>query len=87
LLNASDIEWVSEWVSDCCSTPTQQFFSYIMVSTSLFRPPRWVGFFIVLAHWNNSFFLCIWCRRKQKATYLTFYFHVWSKKSRFSSKW
>jgi len=24
LLKASD----SEWVSDCCSTPTQQFFSY-----------------------------------------------------------
>jgi len=43
---------------------------YIMASTSLFRPPRRVEFFfIVLAHWNNSF-LCIWCRRKQKTTYL-----------------
>jgi hypothetical protein len=51
-------------VSDCCLTPIHQFFSYIMVRTSLFstrwwcpfcsRPTRWVGFFIVLAHWNNS---------------------------------
>jgi hypothetical protein len=24
----------SEWVSDCCLTPTQQFFSYIMARTS-----------------------------------------------------
>ena len=27
-------EWVSEWVSDCCLTPTQQFFSYIIARTS-----------------------------------------------------
>ena len=45
------------WVSDCCSTPTQQFFSYTMARTSQFsmrrrwwwgplcsRPTRWVGF-------------------------------------------
>ena len=25
---------VQEWVSDCCLTPTQQFFSYIMTGTS-----------------------------------------------------
>jgi hypothetical protein len=24
---------VSEWVSDCCLMPTQQFFSYIMART------------------------------------------------------
>jgi hypothetical protein len=52
-------------VSDCCLTPTQQFFSYIMARTSYFsmrwwsgslctRPTCLVGFFIVLAHWNNS---------------------------------
>ena len=23
-------EWVTEWVSECCLAPTQQFFSYIM---------------------------------------------------------
>jgi hypothetical protein len=26
-----------EWVSDCCLTPTQQFFSYIMTGTSYFQ--------------------------------------------------
>jgi len=26
--------WRSEWVSDCCSMPIQQFFSYIMARTS-----------------------------------------------------
>ena len=26
------VSWVSEWVSDCCLTPTQQFFRYIMVN-------------------------------------------------------
>jgi hypothetical protein len=51
----------SEWVSDCCLTPIQQFFSYIMVTL------QWdddeVRFvldqhteldFIVLVHWSNS---------------------------------
>jgi hypothetical protein len=41
-----------KWVSDCCLTPTRQFFSYIMVRTSLTfmmsslctRPTRFVGF-------------------------------------------
>jgi hypothetical protein len=33
-------EWVSEWVSDCWLTPTQQYFSYIMASRSYF-PMRW----------------------------------------------
>jgi hypothetical protein len=41
-------KWMElEWVSDCCLTPIQEFFSYIMA-----RPTRWI--FIVLAHWNNS---------------------------------
>jgi hypothetical protein len=51
-------------VSDCCLTPIQQFFSYIMARISLFsmrwwwgplcsRPTRWVGF-LVPAYWNNS---------------------------------
>jgi len=39
-------------VSDCCLTPIQQFFSYIMAKTSMrwwwgpicSRPTRWVGF-------------------------------------------
>ena len=26
--------WMSEWVSDCCLTPIQQLFSYIMARTS-----------------------------------------------------
>ena len=38
-----------EWVSDCCLTPTQQFFSYVMARTSYFsmrctRPTHLVGF-------------------------------------------
>jgi hypothetical protein len=36
-------------VSDCCSTPIQQFFSYIMARTSKMS---WI--YIVLSHWNNS---------------------------------
>jgi hypothetical protein len=28
------LPWWSEWVSDCCSMPIQQFFSYIMARTS-----------------------------------------------------
>ena len=46
---------LSEWVSDCCLTPIQQFVSYMMARTSLFsmrwwwgalctRQTRWVGF-------------------------------------------
>jgi hypothetical protein len=57
--------YIYEWVSDCCSTPIQLFFSYIMARTGWLsmrwwwilpcsRPTRWVEFFIVLAHWNNS---------------------------------
>ena len=52
-------------MSDYCWMPTQQFFSYIMARKSWFsmrwwwgqlwsRPTRWVGFFIVHSHWNNS---------------------------------
>jgi hypothetical protein len=49
----------SEWVSDCCLMPIQQFFSHIMASRSYFsmRWSWWSSFcwiFIVLAHWNNS---------------------------------
>ena len=29
------------WVSDCCLTPTQQFFSYIMAVTSYFSMRWW----------------------------------------------
>jgi hypothetical protein len=28
------LQWVSEWVNDCCLTPIQQFFSYILARTS-----------------------------------------------------
>jgi hypothetical protein len=56
---------VSEWMSDCCLTPTHQIVSYIMARTSYFamrwwwgsfcnRQTRLIGFFLVLAHWNNS---------------------------------
>ena len=56
---------IGEQMSDCCVMPTQQCGSYIMARTSLFsmewwwgplctRPTHLVGFFIVLAHWNNS---------------------------------
>jgi hypothetical protein len=36
-------EWVSEWVSDCCLTQTQQFFSYmyIIARTSYFSMRWW----------------------------------------------
>ena len=48
----------NEWVSDCCLTPIQQFFSYIMARTSYFLIRCLWGLlcwiFIVLAHWNNS---------------------------------
>jgi hypothetical protein len=33
----------SEWVSNCCLTPTQQFFSYIMARTSQFSTRWWWG--------------------------------------------
>jgi hypothetical protein len=35
-LKSDLIKMVSEWMSDCCLMPTQQFFSYIMVRTSSF---------------------------------------------------
>ena len=36
------------WLSECCFTSNEQFFSYIMA-----RPTGcWI--FVVLAHWNNS---------------------------------
>ena len=52
-------------LSDFWLTPTQQFFSYIMARTIFVsmrwwrgllctRPTRLVGFFIEVAHWNNS---------------------------------
>ena len=49
-------------MSDCCLTPNQQFFSIITARTSyIFYDDDdvrfvldWVGFYIVLAHWNNS---------------------------------
>jgi len=51
-------------VSDCCLTPNEQFFSYIMARTSYFQwndDVRFVldqhaelDFYMVLAHWNNS---------------------------------
>ena len=56
---------VREWVSDCSLTPIQQC-SPILCREQVNiqwdddkvrfcnRPTRWVGFFIVLAHWNNS---------------------------------
>ena len=55
--------WVSEWVSEWCLTPTQQFFS--MARTSQFsmrwwwdplcsRPTPLVGYCILLPHWSNS---------------------------------
>ena len=57
-----------KWLSNCWLMPTQQFFSYIMARTSYFsmrwwwgqlctRPTSSVGFFIVLAHWNNSLWI------------------------------
>jgi hypothetical protein len=70
------IHWISwsntisfqtlQWMSDCCFTPTQEFFSYIMARTSQLSM-RWRGglictrsnclvesIYTVLAHWNNS---------------------------------
>jgi len=51
-------------VSDCCLTPIEQCFSYIIARTSYIlmkwwwwrfctRPTRWAGIFILLAHWDN----------------------------------
>ena len=48
----------SERVSDCCLTPKEQFFSYIVARTwrcwgpFCTKPTSWT--FILLAHWNNS---------------------------------
>jgi hypothetical protein len=36
-------KWKNEWVGDCCLTPTQQFFSYIMARTSKFSIRWWWG--------------------------------------------
>jgi hypothetical protein len=36
------IELELEWVSDCCLTPTQQFFSYIMARKSWFSMRWWI---------------------------------------------
>jgi len=57
--------WVSEWVSDCCLMPTQQFFSNIVTRFNYFsidddevrfvldqHAKSWI-FIIVLAHWKN----------------------------------
>jgi hypothetical protein len=47
--------WMNEWVSDCCLTPNEQLFNYIMVSTCYIqwndngvlctRPTGLIGFF------------------------------------------
>jgi hypothetical protein len=51
----------AKWVSDCCLTPSQQLFSYIMARTNSFSMIWWyrqctrpTRIFIVLAHWSNS---------------------------------
>jgi hypothetical protein len=36
-------QFVPDWVSDCCLTPIQQFFSYIMGRTSKFSMRWWWG--------------------------------------------
>jgi hypothetical protein len=59
------LQIVIEWLSGCCLTSTQQFFSYTLARTNYFsmelwwgllctRPTRLVGFLWYLAHWNNS---------------------------------
>jgi hypothetical protein len=65
---------LSEWMSDCCLTPVEQFFSCIMARTSYIsmrwwcllctRPTDLVGLLIVLAHWNNSPRVDMWCSTK-----------------------
>ena len=56
---------MSEWLSDCCLMPIQQFFSYsmsrtnylfneMMMRSALFLTNTLSWIFIVLAHWNNS---------------------------------
>ena len=66
--NYYQISWFStftlEWVSDCCLTPNELFFSYFMMRISIFdemtimsalywtNTLSWI--FIVLVHWNNS---------------------------------
>jgi hypothetical protein len=55
---------IIKWVSDCCLTPVEQFFSCVMARTSYIsmrwwcllctRPTGLVGLLIVLAHLNNS---------------------------------
>jgi hypothetical protein len=48
---------LSEWVNDCCLTPSEQLFCYIMTmmmkmfTLYLTNTISWI--FIVLAHWNN----------------------------------
>ena len=58
------IKKIRKWVHDCCLTPNDKFFSYIMTITSYFRwddndvslyltnTLHWI--FIVLAHSNNG---------------------------------
>ena len=58
----------SEWVSNSCLTPINQFFNYVMARTSCIsmrsrwcllctRLTRLVGFLIVLARWNSKSYL------------------------------
>jgi hypothetical protein len=42
--NRSNMENMSEWVSDCCSMPNEQFFSYIMERTCYMRWVTWTHY-------------------------------------------
>ena len=58
-------EWVSEWVSECCLTPTQLYHAENKLIFNEINDDEWWGpllcwtntlslIFIVLAQWNNS---------------------------------
>ena len=43
------ISWVSEWVSVCCLTPTQQFFCYIIMTLLCITATQYYGY-VLLPH-------------------------------------
>jgi hypothetical protein len=57
LWNENGSEWVSEWVSDYCLAPTQQYFSHIMTRTSYFSMWNENGFIDMLHHFSLLYYL------------------------------
>ena len=51
------ISWVSEWVSVCCLTPTQQFFCYIIMTLLCITATQYYGY-VLLPHNIVAMYCC-----------------------------